>query len=490
MGGLDGTLRVGFAGVDLTPGEPVLLAGQFYARVSEGVADPITATALAFESTRPGGGRGVMVSCDLVSIPENLRAAVDGHLRRELPELDPSLVFLNATHTHTGPECRSAGESGSERYGVELTVMRPEDYVETIGRRIAGAVVAAWQGRRPAAVGFGLGQATVGYNRRMVYADGQSRMYGDPNDPTFSHIEGPADSAVNVIGFWDEKDRLMGVVVNLAAPSQSGEHGWEVSADYWHETRRELRRRLGEDIFILPQCSAAGDVTPAKRNIMIDWRAQERMWRLMEINQRQDIGQRIAEAVAGVVPYAHRELERDPVVRHRAETIGLSRRMLREADVEQALREAEALREQYEALKQELEANPRLRQEPRWYVKITSVYRKMNWNRLVAERFEQQKDSPTVPVTVHVLRLGEVAMATNPFEYYLDYSHRIRARSRAVQTLLVQLAGWGGYLPTRRAVAGGSYGALPASTVVGPEGGEELAAWTVGAINGMWDDAA
>ena len=46
-----GGLRVGWASVDITPDEPVVLRGQFHARVSEGVMDPVTATTLAIESS-------------------------------------------------------------------------------------------------------------------------------------------------------------------------------------------------------------------------------------------------------------------------------------------------------------------------------------------------------------------------------------------------------------------------------------------------------
>jgi hypothetical protein len=41
--------------------------------------------------------------------------------------------------------------------------------------------------------------------------------------------------------------------------------------------------------------------------------------------------------------------------------------------------------------------------------------------------------------------------------------------------VIVQLAaGTGSYLPTERAVRGGGYGAMPAVSSVGPEGGQEL----------------
>jgi hypothetical protein len=106
-------LRIGWSQVDLTPQEPVLITGQFHARVSEGVHDPITATALALESLvadRPTD-HAVIVSCDLVCIPDPLRDAVRARLSG-VAGLDPRKVLLHATHTHTGPELRAASSPG------------------------------------------------------------------------------------------------------------------------------------------------------------------------------------------------------------------------------------------------------------------------------------------------------------------------------------------------------------------------------------------
>lgn len=52
-----------------------------------------------------------------------------------------------------------------------------------------------------------------------------------------------------------------------------------------------------------------------------------------------------------------------------------------------------------------------------------------------------------------------MVLATNPFELFLDFGLRIKARSDATLTFLVQLAGGGSYMPSARAVAGGGYSA-------------------------------
>ena len=64
---------------------------------------------------------------------------------------------------------------------------------------------------------------------------------------------------------------------------------------------------------------------------------------------------------------------------------------------------------------------------------------------------------------------------------------RIKARSPARQTFLVQLAcGTGGYLPTARAAARGGYGATMASAAVGPDGGARLVQESVKALRALW----
>ena len=125
-------------------------------------------------------------------------------------------------------------------------------------QRIAEAIGQAWKARKPGGISFGLSYATTGRNRLTAYYNGKSEMYGAVNTPDFSHVEGYEDHSLGLLYTWDAKRNLTGVVINIACTSQETEGISEVSADFWHETRNELRRRLGEKLFILPQVSAAG----------------------------------------------------------------------------------------------------------------------------------------------------------------------------------------------------------------------------------------
>lgn len=480
-----GALRIGWAGADITPGDAVLIAGQFHARLSEGVADPITATVLVLDG---GDDHAVFVSCDLVAIPDELREAVRRRVASAPGGPNPLKVILHATHTHTGPEVRperaGAGHT-SMGTGVELPAMSAEAYLDFASGRIADAVRGAWGIRMPGAVAFGQGHAVVGRNRRWVDLEGRSTMYGKTDTPGFSHIEGYEDHSVNVLATF-AGGALTGLVVNVPCPAQVSEHEYVLGADYWCETREELRRRLGAGLPVLAQCSAAGDQSP---HLLFEKRAAERMRTLSGRTEKTEIAQRIAAAVEDVLAQVGGTAEERVVLGHRVEALDLPLNRLSAADVETATAEAAALRQQYERETARLAADPRLKEGKRWYREATYAYRRMRWCEGVALRFREQEKNPTRPLEIHVIRLGDLVVATNPFEYYLDFGVRIKARSKAVQTFLVQLAGGGTYVPTLRSTQGGGYGSIPASNPVGPEGGRILVEKTVELIARLWAES-
>ena len=104
-------------------------------------------------------------------------------------------------------------------------------------------------------------------------------------------------------------------------------------------------------------------------------------------------------------------------------------------------------------------------------------------------RWRMQQQTTTFPCVSHVVRIGDVAIATNPFELFSEFAQRMKARALPDQLFVVQLSnGIGGYLPSSSGVRGGSYSSKPASTFCGPEGGDELVEQTIDAVNRMFAD--
>ncbi len=446
-------LQVGWATVSITPDKPVQLAGQFAERVSQRVLDPCMATALALERTGDEGQseQAIMIACDLVNVGKDAVERIRAAVARRLPDFDSRKLFVNASHTHTGPTLNPG-------------VMGPLEYAPFFCAQAEEAAVQAWSARRPGAISHALGHAAVGFNRISVYADGSAQMYGKTDRSDYIGPEGGCDHGVEMLFLWDEHDHPSGIMINVACPSQVVEGQLYVSADYWGPVRTMLKQRYGERFFVYPMTGAAGDQSP--RDLVRRGRNEPDM---RSEPGMMEMARRIVRAVEDVYESARRERETYPVFRHHIERLDLPARRVTDE-------EAAAARTEKEQLTALGPPAPGSRDQ--------AMLRRAND---VLDRYESQGASPTYSMNLHVIRLGDVAIATNPFELYLEYGLRIKARSHAQQTFIAQLSDdRGRYLPTPKAVAGGAYGSRITDNNVGPEGGDVLVERTVAAINDLW----
>ncbi|MBN1343675.1 MAG: hypothetical protein JXQ73_13385 [Phycisphaerae bacterium] len=468
-----GELAVGAASADITPTGPVALVGQWNLRISKKAETPLTANVLALESRE--GDRSldaaVMISCDLVWGPDEILNPIREEAHKRLPDLDVRKIFLSGTHTHTSPVLKGGQEC---LYQIPKEgVVQVEEYQVFLVQRIADAVVKAWNSRAPGSVTWGLGHAVVAYNRRIVYADGSAKMYGRTDLPEFRNLEAGEDHDVGSLFFWNAAGTLISIVVNVSCPAQEVEHRQTINADYWHPVRESLRKQYGQGVCVLGWIGAAGDQSPHLRYRRA---ADDRMTTLRGLDRLGEIARRICRAVDEAYEAVKDDRHADVCLRHKVETVRLP--VWRVTDAQYA--EAKAARQQY-ADQIAKSATPAI-----------DLYARMKWQEALARRYERQKAAPraTFDAELHVLRLGDVAICTNPFELYTDYGIRIKARGRAIQTFVVQLTGGPGdgspYLPTESAVRGGGYSAIAPSCNVGPDGGQILVDRTVELINAMW----
>jgi len=492
-----GPLRVGWAKTELSPDVPVHMAGSACLRAADKVVDPIMATVLVLESAgeQGSGDMLIMVCCDLARAEEALCDRVRELVAKLQPEIDVEKIIINAMHNHGAPCVRTAPELAAELakrgievpaewsyYGVDPDIMSPGGYLEFAAPRIAQAIARAWKERKPGGVSFGLGHAVVSHNRLVAYDNGRSAANGKADRPDFSHIEGYEDHTVGLLYTFDGDHKLTGVVLNVPCAARGMASG--MTADFWHDTRVELRKRLGESLYVLQQTAASAEQWPEP---IINRRAEERMQRLAGRNRRQEIAVRLADAVTSVLPYTKDQIEWNPKLVHRVERIKLTRRQVTKGEAESRRQTFERYVEQYRKMRKKIEADPKIREKPNWFREISGVYWRLARAYRVVRMSELQKTQPKLPVRVHVIRIGDMAMATFPLAPYLDFSIRIKARSKAVQTFTVQTAdGHYRYLPTARSVAGNTYGAVPESTVFGPEGGRDLVEEILKLIESLW----
>ncbi len=462
-----GNIFVGTTSVDITPKLPVALMGQFHLRIANTVESPLLANIVAVES-RDGNASDytIFVACDLIVISPPILAQTRAAIKKRLPGIDVNKVIITATHTHTSPVL----DTILMNYPIPKEgVTQIQEYLDSFSARVTEGVAKAWESRKPGSVTWGLSHAVVGYNRRSVYADGRSVMYGATEIPEFRGIEGPEDHDVNVLFFWNKSGKLIGMTVNVPCPAQEVEGRDAINADYWHDTRIELKRRFGNDIVVAGWAGASGDQSP---HIRYRHRADERMHKLANRTNMEEIARRIGIAVQEAYDVVKNDKHDNVPLVHKYETLQLPMRAVTEAELQNAIKNRDRVAA-------EIATDPS---------KLPQLEGERFWNNATVKLAERQAKEPDLrfPSEVHVVRIGDAVICTSPFELFVDYSVQIQARSKAIQTFVVQLAGAGNYLPTQKAKEGGGYSAVVQSTPVGPEGGMILVDRTVAMINSLW----
>jgi hypothetical protein len=456
-------LRVGSASVDITPDKAVALWGQFGLRLSTKPETPLTANVVALQSA---DAQSTLVSLDLLQLPEVFVQAIRDAVAKKDASINVQNMVLTATHTHTGPVLRP----GTPGIPVNDQTMTVEETIGDLADKISDGVVAAWKNIAPGKMSYGLDRNSIGFSRRAVYANGSAQMYGNTNRADFVNLEGMDDDDVGSIFFYDQQDNLTAIIVNVACPAQVVEGQSSINADYWLPVRDNLKARYGEGIVVLGWGAAAGDISPRP---LLHKAANARMRTLRGLNEMQELARRIDLSVSQTFDAVQKEKVSDPVLKHVAVTLHLPLNKISEAQYQQALAEYNKVMEQ-------------LDKDPASAPRVAFMAR--DWHHGVVKRYEQLQANPDAayPVEIHVVRLGDLVICSNPFELFCEYGIRIKARSQATQTFILQMSGFGSYLATARAQAAGSYSAIPQSNVIGPEGGQMLVDQTVQIIDELW----
>jgi len=493
-------IKFGWSEVSLVPqGKKVNLAGQFYERITDVVEDEITVTALAMEC---GEDAAIFCSCDLVSTSRPLLLSVREKLKSR-PDVPADKVIVSAIHTHTAPEyARRSDPIG--RVGLDVLkelvpdakyeelvkyegpdLFKGEEAHDFFAARIAEAAAAAWDARKEGMYATGFGRAAVGMCRRVCYDDGSAKMWGDTSFANFETLEAGNDSGIEILFTYAPDKTLTGVIANVACPAQVLEHRNFISSDYWGKVKGMLREKLGKDLFVLGLCSAAGDQCPRD---MIRWVQPETPINDPNIVRENPLPRdadpsmfdlsgciRAARRIKDEILYALEEVSTyvsDTTLTHKAFLLDLP---LRRVTIEEKDKAVEAIRRFAEQTRGQ---TINFRDKAAMHVHAGTV-----------SRYHMQQSINTFEIEVHTLRLGGIAFATNPFELFLDYGNKIRSKSPARQTFLIQLCcGAAGYLPTKHAEEGSHYSAYVSSGRTGHEGGDLLVRKTLTELNKLFQN--
>ena len=492
------TVKIGWQEVSIVPeGRRVELSGQFYERISGTVETPISVTALAVEC---GDAQMVFVSCDLVAVSNKLLQTIRDMLPDDCGFPKESLI-LGAIHTHTSMGYADRSDTTmtldvltefmpkGAKY-VPLVneegddILREDEAKAFLAERIAEAALKAWQNREVGAYACAFGRAAVGLCRRVCYDDGSAKMWGNANQANFTELEGGNDSGIELMFTYDSDKNLTGVVANIACPAQVLEHQSFISSDYVGKLRALIRKKYGDHVCLLAMISPAGDQCPRDlvrfvrskvcdndpnipRDAAVERRADPSMF---EVKGCEKVARRIADEIFYELEDVQ-EYVTDTTLVHKVLAVDLPVRRV-------TIAEKDAAEAAIRAFFDKFEGDINYEDNARLQIHAGTL-----------SRFYVQQTENVFTIEMHVIRLGDVAFATNPFELFLDYGNQIRARSLAKQTFLSQLTcGEYGYLPTRKAEQGGHYSAFVSSGMTGHEGGDMLVRKTVTEINALFKE--
>lgn len=501
-------LEIGWSYKQFSVEGPVVIPGQFRMRISEGCHDPITLTALAIDS---GEDYVIFLQCDIIAAYNGFLEEICEYIKRKNPQINTDKVLLHATHTHNSPlvaKGESAGVWGSldDYRKLGFQIESPEKFTELFTESAADVVCEAFESRKGGYIAYGYGFGVIGHNRRVVYSKertkhgdevsagnvkGYAKMYGDTNDEAFSHYESGADPFINIMFTFDNNEKLTGAVINIPCPSQSSENESFISSDFWYDIRNAIKEKYG-DIYILAQCAAGGDVSP--RILHYD-KAQSRRYRLKysdrklsslvrfenEMYSRWDIAERVVDCFDEVYSWASKEKYRDIPIIHSVKKVELDKRIITDEEYENSIKELALLKKEERQIGKADDL-----------IEKTKLLSAMARSSFIIKRWETQKTEPKVLAEIHVIRIGNIAFATNGFELFVDFQHRIQANSPFEQTFIIQLCAQKGrrsssYIATERACENLGYGATMYCNIVSPRGGQQLVFETVKELKRLYN---
>ena len=244
-GSLHAAWQAGAAAVDITPTEPIWLAG-YAARTkpSESVRQPIHVKALALKDD--AGAVSLVVTLDLVGIRREMVDPIAARAARELG-IPRERILFNVSHTHSAPLVSDAGvyAMGSYAEAQQAAIAR---YAKKLPELIYQAMAKAAASLQPATLWFEQGYAGFAVNRRRV----GHREY-----------QGPVDQDVPVLAVKASDGRPIAILFGYACHNTIMDD-YTIHGDYAGYAQHYLQQRFPGAVALFVQ-GAGADSNPLPR---------------------------------------------------------------------------------------------------------------------------------------------------------------------------------------------------------------------------------
>lgn len=233
-GGEDDMWRCGVAVKNITPQEPMWMAG-YGGRTgpATGKLSELFAKALVLEDREHN--RGVILTLDLVGIDRRLSRRVATAIGERL-KLPTQNVLITTSHTHSGPV---VGKNLAALHYYQLAKsfqQQIDEYEQALFENCVECAVEAGSRTKPCELAWGTGRADFATNRR------ENKEADVPNLRAAGQLKGPVDHEVPVLAARDAEGKLVAVMFGYACHSTVlSSNLW--SADYPGYAQSELEQR-------------------------------------------------------------------------------------------------------------------------------------------------------------------------------------------------------------------------------------------------------
>jgi neutral ceramidase len=256
------TWKAGLASVVVTPDKFIWMAG--YAgrdKPAEGKWQDLFAKALVLEDE--AGKQQVIVTLDLIGVPQGLRRRVAARLE-EKHGVPSAGLFMNASHTHSGPELRRRHEPPTEEELKNPKVRDAWEYTQGLEQKINGAIDAAFADLQPARLTWNQARAGFAMNRRRDY----SLPAGHPNANKAPNPAGPVDQSVPALRIESPEGEARGVLFGYACHNTClGAYHW--CGDYAGYAQEYLQQhRPGFTAMFVTGCGADQNPYPRRSGVV------------------------------------------------------------------------------------------------------------------------------------------------------------------------------------------------------------------------------
>ncbi len=417
--------RAGAYAQDITPTKfPISVNGGMQDRQATSAHDRLHARCLVLDD---GKTKHAIAVCDSCMIPREITDAAR-LLARKATGIPPEYILISATHTHSAPTVGGVFQSEPDA-----------EYQKYLAEKIAAGITLAHQQLAPARVGWAVGRdPTQVFNRRWHMKPGSSALadpFGKGSDkvrmnPGYIHPDlvrpaGPIDPEITVLAVQSPEGRPLALLANYSLHYVGGFPA--LSADYFGAFAERIKTLVGADQGDPPFVGIMSNGTSGDINNVNFAGAG---------TAKRGQGEQIRIVVESV---AAATLEAYKTIRFH-DWVSLAAAQ-REVELGVRLPDADDLARAQDILA--AAKAPVLTKPAEVYARETVLLAKY---------------PPKVKLILQALRIGELGIAADPCETFVEIGLELKKRSPLRPTCTIELAnGYNGYLPTPEQHALGGY---------------------------------